>query len=325
MRQAYLIWILMVASVLLYGCKPIPPPPGMELPTTESAIVDSPPVASTEEAVQGLPFAWPMPAFTEEQIEAARACDIENLVIERYPMTLAQEELLDSYAPQDACDWALLATAHAFRQVQGEPLLPEAEEAFTNALLGNPALMFTTYFFYGYFDALPLVESPDFVQQEITDVRIEYYWAGMSMGGAIEYVVEIAQADGEPVVTSTALTETVALDASMVQTFTNAFGSFLPVNSKFELTPCTDNYPSWVAQLTFADGTEVELSTDSNFMFVGGPWFMETDGQLYLQMSSAFGVAIATLVDSLGLPLGEAAATTCYPAPPFDLAFPAAQ
>lgn len=310
-KRTYLIWILVVISGLLYGCKPIPPP-----------TLESPTVEASQTLPFTLPFAWPMPAFTEEQLQAARACEIEHLAIERYPMTLSEAELLDHFAPQDACDWAILAVAHAFRFAEGEPLSAAAEEAFANALLANPAFMFTTYFFYGYFDLMQIVDAPDFARQEITDVRIEYYWAGMSMGGPIEYVVEIAQANGEPVVTSAALTETVALDASMVQTLTNVLGDFMPVASVFELTPCTDNYPAWVVALTFADGTEVELSTDSNFMYVGGPWFMEVDGQPYLQMSSTFGVAVATLVDSLGLPLGKLAATSCYPAPLFDLAFP---
>lgn len=101
-----------------------------------------------------------------------------------------------------------------------------------------------------------------------------------------------------------------------------ALTNLLPIRSKFQLQPCYDTYPVWSVILTLADKRNIELTTDSNFIFMGGPWFTQIDHQTYIQFSPAFGLAVRELINSLGLPLGEPNAMSCMGSTVFEKAFP---
>lgn len=266
-----------------------------------------------------LPFDWPIVPLTEEEISAVRQCDLENLPKQRYPYSVSSEDLLQTYQPRTDCDWAIVALAYADRLGEDEPLSEPAQQAFARAIAHNIGYALATPMFYHYFGGLSVVKAPAFTQQDITDVKIEYSWVGL--GAWVDYSVEIHQADTMPVVTST-LSDTFAIDKTTVQALAPALTDLLPVSSKFRLQPCTDNYPGWSVNLTFADKTELEVMTDSNFMFIGGPWFTEIDRQVYVQFSSAFGKAVGKLIESLGLPLGEPGGMACSVDTVFDKAFP---
>lgn len=308
-KRLYTILFATTICILLLGCQSAQP--------------------MLDEAPKTLPFDWPMPLLTQKQIRAVRRCDVEKLSIQRYPLALTEGELWESYAPQNDCDWATLAIAYAARRGDDEPISSAALEAFTNAALGNPGFMLTTMFFYEYFDATAIVETPDFAQQEIVNVKIEYTWDGLGYtwdgleSGPIEYSIEIRQTITEPIVISPQITTTLLIDKSDVQALAAAMDNFLPVKSDFDLYPCTDNYPQWSVALMFADGTEVKLYTGSNFLSFGGPWFMQTADQIYVQNSLAFADAVIELVYSLGLMIGYPAGMYCHELESvFDLAYP---
>jgi len=265
-----------------------------------------------------LPLDWPVAPLTPEQIRAVRECDLETIVEQRYPESMAEEDLSTSYPPQTGCEWAALALAHADR-AKGQPTSPAAHQAFTHAVTGNPGYALATPLFYRYLDAMPVVKPPAFAQQEITDVVIDYHWWGL--GDPVEYSLEIRHANTEPVVTS-AYTDSLAIDKPAVQALANALTDLLPVSTRFSLQPCMDNYPVWSVHLVFADKTEIEATTGSNVIFIGGPWFTEIDGQVYMQVSSAFAQAVGELIESLGLPLGEPAGMFCSMDTVFDKGFP---
>jgi hypothetical protein len=112
-----------------------------------------------------------------------------------------------------------------------------------------------------------------------------------------------------PAGTVTSLTDQ---DKQRIQTLASALTDLLPIKNKFELTPCSDNYPNWAVKLTFADKTILRLATDSNFLSTGGPWFTEIKDQNYIQFSPAFAKVLGELCTSLGLPTGQPVAMACF-------------
>jgi hypothetical protein len=92
----------------------------------------------------------------------------------------------------------------------------------------------------------------------------------------------------------------------------HALMSFLPISKPLHAIDCTDNYPKWTATLTFDDGNQLELSTyRSNLLGLGGPWQMTIGGVTYLQLAPDFPRAIARLVKTLDLSIGEPAREMC--------------
>lgn len=267
---------------------------------------------------------WPVLPLTEQEIASVNECDIEGIASEHYPDTIMTDDLQSVFAPQTGCEWAALALAYAYRLDDAESLSEAARGAFSQAVSRNFGFAFATPIFYSYFGTTPLVEAPDFAQQEITDVDIEYNWAGL--GDPVDYALEIHQANTTPTFSvnpdrlSTSLR--TGIDKQLLQALGPALTDLLPVESRFTLSPCFDNYPDWDVTLTFADGAEINLATDSNFLYFGGPWFAEIDHQSYVQYSTAFAEALRELVLALGLPIGEPAGMACRGVSVFDKAFP---
>jgi len=301
--------LVLLAGLLLAACNGQTPTPA---PT-------SPPPTSVRKA---LPLDWPVTPLTPEQVLAVMQCDLTNLPQQRYPESVTDQDLLGTYQPQTDCDWAILAVAYAERNGEDQPLSEAAQHAFAQAVGGNPGFALEIPLVYYYFGAVTMVPPPAFAQQEITDAKIDYSWQGL--GDDVAYTLQIDQADTQPVVTS-AYSAALTIDKATVQALAPALSDLLPVGSKFQLQPCYDNYPTWSVTLTFADGTVAKLTTDSNFLYIGGPWFTEIDGQAYMQVSPAFAQAIGQLIESLGLPLGQPAGMACMPRPVLDAAFPSVE
>ncbi len=271
-----------------------------------------------------LPMEWPPPLLSEQQIIAVRECDLENLSGERYPKKVKSDDLVSKYAPESDCDWAVLALAYAERLGEDEPLSESAIYAFSQAIAYNYGFALATPIFYRYFGATSIVKSPPFSQQEITNVRIQYNWGGL--GDEVNYTVEIHQANASPTVqitpNSMAASAKINVDKESIQALSSALNNLLPVKSKFSINPCTDNYPQWSVQITFKDGTNLNLTSDSNFIPIGGPWIAEVNQQNYVQFSTEFIKALDKVITSMKLPYGQPVAWTCFKDDVFDKAFP---
>ena len=290
-----------VVSSNLTGSLPVPPPPT--------------PVPALE---------WPLLPLTAQQVAAVKGCDIESLAGARYPDMMATADLQSAFAPQSGCDWAVLALAYATRLGEDESLPEAAKGAFSQAVSRNFGFALATPLFYRYFGSIPLAKVPAFARQEITGVRIKYDWSGL--GDPVNYALEIQQANTTPTLSVTpheiSATLRTDLDKALPQALAPALTDLLPVGSNFRLIPCTDNYLNWDVTLTFADGTTMNLTTGSNFLFFGGPWFTEVDNQAYIQYSPAFAEALRKLVTAAGLPVGQPGGMTCFGDSVFDKAFP---
>jgi hypothetical protein len=287
-------------------------------------------------------LAWPVLPPTEAQITDARSCDLESLLLERYPEALSIDELAAAHTAQSACDWAVLAAAYSARVEEKDDLPEEARDAYAQAVGANPALAFTLPLWHGYFNTTPLVEPPSVeAHGPITGVNIEYAYRGM--GSTVSYEVGIVNADTTPTFSATLNLDAVDMfgdsssledevkfsgevDAALVQALGPALTDLLPVDAPFTIDPCWDNYPDWHVMLTFADNTQWTLSTNrSNFMFAGGPWQVEIDGQQYTQVSAAFVLTLLDLTNAMELPNGETLAMGCgVMTELFDLAYPPA-
>jgi hypothetical protein len=268
------------------------------------------------------PRPWPLSPFSDEQVAAVRACDLDQLREERYPTTIPTESLTKTVELVTPCDWAVLATAFAERAKGNDPL-PAGREALRQALTGNPAFMLADRLFYSYFGALELVTAPPQAQQLVHGVRLTYAWSGL--GDPVDpFWTEISQADSEPLVTGTAPKQPEPPELKrLTQGLGAALTDLVPVDAPVSLQPCTDNYPDWRVTLTFADGSTLDLENHgSNALGLGGPWQTQISGQRYLQVSPTFAKALSNLVIALDLPLGEPAAWTCFGDPVLDKAFP---
>jgi hypothetical protein len=283
-----------------------------------------------------LPIDWPPLPLTQAQIETVKACALEKNVNERYPEAMKVTDLETTFQPKSACDWATLAYAYAKRVKHNEPLPESAKSAFLQTTLRNLGFALATPVFYGYFDNVKLVKALPQSQQNIRNLEITYRWSGL--GNAVNYILKIQQANTTPIITVTGIpgmfnlypnSEKVFatamktnLDSEKVQALRHNLQDFLPVQAKFDLLPCFDNYPHWEVMMTFEDNSTLNLTTDSNFLHMGGPWFTEIAQQSYIQYSSTFAKALHDLVITLGLPVGQPAGMYCARRSVFEQAFP---
>ncbi|MCB9450857.1 MAG: hypothetical protein H6672_05425 [Anaerolineaceae bacterium] len=303
--------LLMVAACLL-----------LVLPVAAQEATELPPEPVT------YAFSWPVAAPDAAAIDAAYACFLDSFPAERYPESLGIDELEAAFAPETACDWAVLAVAVAQRAGDGD--MPEiGKTAFATAVGENPALAFRLPLLIPYYGALPLVEPP-FADQPLVTVNIHYGWAGM--GEAVSYTLLINNGDDQPTVSGkltlgsgmvfSATPETPegprdseitgSVTVEQVQSLGAALTDLMPIGQQFSWEPCWDTYPDWVVTLTFADGATITMQTNgSNIIRVGGPWQVNIDGQDYMQYSSAFVLALLDMTDALELPLGQPMASGC--------------
>jgi hypothetical protein len=251
----------------------------------------------------------------QEQIEEARSCDIDTLMVERYPDDVGPDELLDHYPVETPCDWAILAAAYALRAEQGMSLLEQGQFAWAEAVSANAAYGIADPLIFSYSGARDAVAAPPFTQEPLTDITIHYEWLGLGDPHFVEYSVSISKAHEAPEVAGTVDGEPYdsTLSADTAQTLGMALTGLLPVGRTADLEVCHDNSPNWTVVLTFQGGEKVELRTHGSNMYdYGGPWWVTIDEQLYIQPSDTILVALGGIVMELGLPVGIPAATLCY-------------
>jgi hypothetical protein len=217
-----------------------------------------------------------------------------------------------------------LALAYAKRTGENDKLPEDGINAFSQAIKNNYGFALATPLFYRYFGTTSIVKQPPFTQQDITDVKIQYTWNGL--GKKINYLAEISQANTSPLVKITpdsmATTGKIIVDKKLIQALSPTLDNLLPIKSKFSVNPCTDNYPEWSVQITFQDGKNLDLTSDSNFIPIGGPWETEIEQQNYILFSTTFITALDKIITSMKLPYGQPTAWTCFGDEVFDKAFP---
>lgn len=271
-----------------------------------------------------LPLEWPPAPLSEKQISEVRACHIEDLARERYAETSKIGDLESAFQPRSGCDWAVLALAYAERAVNHHSLPEAGIRAFRQAVAINYGFAMATPLFYNYFGATSIVKSPPFAQQAITDVTIQYKWDGL--GRPVNYVAKISQATASPTLKMTleskGSSKTINIDSDLIQGLSSTFSNLLPITSPFTINPCTDNYPGWSVQITFQDGTLLDLTAASNFIPMGGPWETKIQGQNYVHFSMEFVSALDKIITSMGIPHERPAAWTCLGEEVFPQAFP---
>lgn len=273
-----------------------------------------------------MPAEWPLPAVTGSQISEVRACDVEALSEERYPEDLPVADLEPHYLPANSCDWAVLTVAYVKRG-SDEKLSEEAITAFTRTVLQNPGFIFSLPVFYAFVDRVEVVRQPEFLQQDLTAVKIDYTWGGY--GAPAAYKLEIHQADTIPVITVTDLVSPkknqkvkTEIDKALLQELGAALTDMVPIAAPFTITPCTDSQPDWVVTLTYRDGATVTLRTNrSNMLGMGGPWQMVVDGRAYMQYSARFPTALGKTISALNLPFGQPKGSFCEQADLLGAAF----
>jgi hypothetical protein len=254
------------------------------------------------------------------------------------------EDLLAIYEPRTGCDWAVLAMAYIQRPVlrelmtatpdrggivMGDSLrLPErppagAIYAFGQAVAANPAFAFVSSYssppLYAYYmNGLSLVEPPPVARQPVTAVDIQF--EQIIHVPSAHYDLHIRNANTAPVVSgqitrwtyhegsSAEKTEEMAgvLRAADVQSLGGeALSDLLPVDTPFRLGPGIGYAINWQVTLTFADNSTLLLTNNGTLLFAGAPWFVEIDGQAYMQYSTDFLDALLTVTGALNLPPGN--------------------
>jgi WD40 repeat protein len=290
------------------------------------------PTISIPSYINLLPLNFPLSRLTTAQLAEVRSCNLENLPTQRYPETLSIGELENYYTPQIACDWAVLSAAYLNKLNYDDPIPEQGKRAFIQAILLNPAYLFSTPPFFGYYDSFNLVSLPPIAQELITAVHIDYYWSGIGDPSSVSYQIDISSSESNPSsmdviviappeqITSNLKTE---IDQAYIQDLANALTDFVPIDQQFTLDYCTDNSPDWQMTLTFQNGSQLELRTNgSNLATIGGPWQMELGGQNYLQFSYDLPRAISRLFTQLKLHFGEPWAMYCHWISILDLAYP---
>ncbi len=319
---------------------PTPEAPATDQATatpTETARPTATPLRPVE-VEQAFPLPWPVAPFRDAQVEEARECAATMA---------ARGSTLDLKEPQTACGWALMAEAHIRERVaealqtatpEGGPaarafhLLPrpaeEAVQAFGQAVAANPALsLVATYnsppLYAAYLNALPLVEPPPVAEQPITavDIALEQ----IDHVPAVQYALHIERANSAPVVSGQitrweygedGVTETVEEVDGVVSVARlqglggEGLSDLLPVDHPFRMGPGTGYAINWQVTLTFADGSTLSPFNEGTMLFAGAPWFVELDGQWYLQYSTDFLDALLAVTGALALPPGNDPALT---------------
>jgi hypothetical protein len=252
--------------------------------------------------------------FTPSQTAEVTSCDSESLAAARYAKDLPADALAGAFAPHGTCDQATLAAACAAR-VKHAALPASCLDAYRTAIKANPAFAFASGLAGSYFGKVALVAAPPIADHALVNVVVAYVWSGL--GQSVQWTLTARDLASHPTldVTGTSAKSGAAWSPEVgadVAALGRALTNFLPIGKPLHAIDCTDNYPEWTATLTFDDGNQLELSTHrSNLLGLGGPWQMTIGGHTYLQLAPDFTRAIATLVEKLGLPIGEPAGEMC--------------
>jgi hypothetical protein len=268
------------------------------------------------------PVEFPLPKLSPQQIKEVADCKIEELALNHYPENIGVDNLLQSYNPVSNCDWAVLAYSYAVRNDNDYPS-QLGIEAYNKSISLNYGFAFHSRIFYYYFGSTPMVDAPQFTNQPITKIEIIYSWGGYGNPSSIYHNLVIDQADSNPILISNTDTfdKNIKVNKEQIQGLTYGLIDLLPIDSKFQDLPCTDNFPSWLVTLKFVDGTQLVFESNSNSLFLGGPWQTQIDDQIYLQNSPVFANKMGEIMESLDLPLGEPFGMMCDGGIVFENAF----
>jgi WD40 repeat protein len=279
-----------------------------------------------------LPQRWPILMPTQEQILEAKGCSIEALAEVRYPENINYWDLEHAYPLVSSCDWAVLSFAYQLRFDDKEKISEDGKRAFIEAIKQNSAFALNKPLFYIYFNSFELVDIPPIANQPVKSISINYEWFGNGDPSHLKYDIEIRDTQtlsNEFSLNINSQPQKLIIDPSesinpeVVQKIGSALTDFLPIQSPFTLENCVHNTSDWTIIITFLNDDVVTLKTyESNLLTTGGPWFMEIEGQFYVQFSSKITQAVFNLFDSIGLPLGQPYSTTCYQIDPIELAYP---
>jgi hypothetical protein len=311
------IMIIVLSSCKLQGnVLPTNNTPANKIATTAA------PTATITPESPNFPVAFPMPTLSRQQIQEVADCKIQDLAAERYPENINTSGLLDSFTPISGCDWAVLSYGYAVRN-QSDSLSQLGLEAFKKAVSSNYGFALASSLFEYYFGSVLLVQKPGFANQEIIKIKINYTWSGKGEPSQVKHSLLIDQANSQPVISSHTdpIVNNITVDKNIVQSLAEGLDDLLPIDSEIHLLYCTDNFPEWLVSLTFTDGTQVIMKSNSNFMYIGGPWQTQIDSQTYIQYSPAFAMKMANLMEALELPLGEPAGMYCFGGLVFENAF----
>lgn len=285
-------------------------------PATQAPVVANhpppPPVPAPQQGVEAV-LAWPVTPFTPSQIAEVTSCDVKKLAAARYPKDLPVDALAGAFAPHGTCDQATLAATCAAR-VEQAALPASCLDAYRTTIKANPAFAFASGLVGGYFGKVTLVAAPPIAGHALVNVVVAYQWGGL--GQPVQWTITAGDIASHPTIDVTGPNGKAAAWSPAVGEriagLGHALTSFLPISKPLHAIDCTDNYPDWTATLTFDDGNKLELSTySSNLLGLGGPWQMTIGGHTYLQLAPDFTLAIAKLIKTLELPIGQPAGEMC--------------
>jgi hypothetical protein len=274
------------------------------------------------------PDVWPMPMLTDSQVRQARDCDIWELLDSRYPRGWTRTGFEILYLPETPCDWAVLATAYVYYLDEEEPIPDAGKEAYLAAISGNPALLYKSPLFFGYFNQSHLVDPPPIAWQPVRTAFLRYSFGGIGYTANAQIVIRNADSvplalgritddywdyeTQEPAGRSDQVSTQLSVD--VVQALGKALSDLVPIDYEFSTIGCYDYYPNWKVMLQYVDGTVLHISPNgSNLLGGGGPWQVTIDGQAYMQASGAFPIALSKIVERLDMPGGATAAIACFP------------
>lgn len=292
------------------------------IPTTATPTRTNTPQPAMLEENKVIAVEFPLSILSKKQIQEVADCKILELAENRYPDSIGTADLLESFTPESNCDWAVLALSYAVRNESESPS-QLGLEAFKKAVSKNYGFALAPYVFEYYFGSVHLVKNPQFAEKEIAKVEINYTWSGLGEPSNVHHAVTIEKANIIPIISSStdSIDSSISVDKILVQDLAKELNDLLPIDSEVQTLFCTDNFPEWFVALTFTDGTKINMKSNSNFLFVGGPWQTEIEGQRYLQYSQTFATKIVGFLEALGLPLGKPSGMYCPGGVIFENAF----
>jgi hypothetical protein len=276
-----------------------------------------------------LPF--PLELADTEQLEEARQCLVDNASLPGN---------LNTFRPQTACEWAILALAYSQDADSREELPSLARDAYSSAILRNSAIAFSLPIYTDFLSRLtPIIDTPLSPEVELQGMTLSYYYAGE--GEQVDYqvtlenitsrvavsgrstVVSVPHEGGSPEESVQLLNERV-IDARIFETFNDALYNFVPIEKQFAGNICRNFTVEWELVLQYTDGTELQISTyGSQVIPSGGPWQMIIDDQAYIQVDLSLFWAVRAITAALQLPEGYPMSFDCdEDFDLFGLAFP---
>jgi hypothetical protein len=257
-----------------------------------------------------LPFPLAMP--TSIQVEEAQTCQFD---VTQLPEDMGNNE------PVTACEWATVALFN-LEGVRDNYRLPEAARyAYRRAIELNPAIVLARPIYDAFLFRLDhIIARPDALESSLESITLEGGF--VDSGLYASYLITIQRNGDQYYATGSGKTnfavhgydgqsdefesplswDNVPVNPDRVNTISQSFYNFIRIAVPIEADICEDYYVDQRLTLTFNDGTELQLFTNSSTVFLlGGPWQMTIDDRSYIQVDSSLPLAV---LDELVYPLG---------------------